>query len=120
MRAIAAVVVLALVAGCASEEKKPADTPRAASERDLAIDVGAEGVVILASGTQAKLRIVNTGASALSVCDDSQCMLLDPGGEIEFPVSGRMSFHVTVAGDGAGKAEAHLIGGGEKGSIRVQ
>ncbi len=120
MRRFAALVLLALAAGCASQETKPEEPAKAAAGRDLAISVGSEGTVLYASATQGTLRIVNTGASTLSVCDDSQCMLLEPGKDLELPVSGRVAFHVTVAGDGAGKAEAHLVGGGDKASVREE
>ncbi len=120
MKALLAAAVLAFVAGCASEEQKAAEPEKAPAGRDLVISVGSEGTVLLASGTQATLRIVNIGAEPLSVCDDNQCMLVDPGKDLELPVSGRVTFHITVAGDGAGKAEAHLTGGGEKAALAVQ
>lgn len=118
MRRCAVLVLVVAVAGCASGEKDPPRQANPSTGRDLAIDIGTAGSVLYASGTQGTLRIVNTGASTLSVCDDSQCMLLDPGKDLELPVSGRVTFHITVAGDGAGKAEAHLVGGGDQASLR--
>jgi hypothetical protein len=120
MRRFAVLVLIVAVAGCASGEKDPPQQANPSTGRDLAIDVGSAGAVLYASGAQGTLRIVNTGACTLSVCDDSQCMLLDPGKDLELPVSGRVTFHVTVVGDGAGKAEAHLVGGGESASVRSE
>ncbi|KAF0240696.1 MAG: hypothetical protein FD180_4806 [Planctomycetota bacterium] len=116
---------MVLVAGCASGEKEPAagnggssSNSAKASDRDVAFTIGSKGfhLLVVASGS-ATLRIVNTGDEALSVCNDEQCFPLGAGEDMEMPVSGRSNIEIHSVGVGRGRAEAHLLGGGEGSSL---
>jgi hypothetical protein len=119
MRVFAFVFAAVCLAGCASEEK-PAAQPEPASARDLKFTTGSSGIELYASASGGTLRIENTGGETLSICDDRQCFLLDPGNKMELPVSGKVIFHVSSTGQGEGSAEAHMVGGGDKASVSEQ